>query len=44
MEKFKIWLDSYAPRTMMIMGALVSGGDFMALAKQLAETTKEERK
>jgi len=31
-----------APRTAMILGAALSGGDAMALAKQLAEESEEE--
>ena len=30
--------DSHAPRTMMILGAALSGGDAMALAKRILES------
>jgi hypothetical protein len=40
METISIGLESNSPRTMMIMGALISGGDFMSLAKQMAEQDK----
>ena len=30
-------LDNNAPRTMMLLGAALSGGDVMALAKKMVE-------
>lgn len=43
-EKIRIFLDRDAPCTMMIMGALLSGGDYMSLAKQLAESSSNKEK
>lgn len=37
-----IFIESNAPRTMMIMGALMSGGDFIGLARELVKTETKE--
>jgi hypothetical protein len=38
--------DHYAPRTMMLVGAVLSGGDALALAKKMVEndlTSSEDK-
>ena len=40
----KIFFDNYCPRTMLLLGAALSGGDAMELARQMVstvETTQE---
>jgi len=43
-EPVKIMLDHSAGRTMLILGAVLSGGDYMKLAKQLVQNDKNEEK
>lgn len=38
-----IFIEPYAPRTMLILGAAISGGDAIELARSIAEADSDDR-